>query len=376
MALDTTTPPTIVDIDPEAIFLDIKTDFEARMQAQGYTGYLVYPGDPMYAALRTLAYRETVQLAKVQSAALQTLVSFSTAPVLDYLAQNRNVTRLAATAAVCTIRFTLVNGHGALTIPAGLRVATVDGKYFFATNAETFVIPGANSIDIDCTADEVGEGGNGYQPGDVNVIADPQPYLTAAANLDETSLGSDEETDAALRERVILANSTYSNAGSEEAYEYFARSVSPAIIDVKATTPYPGTADIYVLTNSLQTTTQAVLDEVDAVLSPLNIRPMCDTKNVLSAIRIPYALNINLTLFEGETSQTEIDTVTAALTSYTNASARKIGIDVLESQVRKLAKTDAVYGVDVSGFTDLVVDDKSFAVCTSINVSVVGFKPR
>jgi phage-related baseplate assembly protein len=373
--------PIFIDIlDPDQIFADMSADFvNQAIASSGNANYTLEPGDPCYALLKEAAYREYLIRQQIQSAGVSGLVDFSSPPILDYLGRNRNVTRLQASAAKCTIRFTPVIGHGAFIIPAGTLVSTTDGKYVFATDADTSVQTSDMYVDAVCTCTDTGSAANGYAIGIVSQIQTPVAYISTASNIDMTSGGSEIESDAALRQRIILANATYSVAGSADAYKYWSRTASPAIIDVSAISPYPGEADIYVLTNSLQTTTQPILDVVNTILNANTVRPMCDLVNVYSANQLTYSLTIGLTLYKGSISGPVITAVTNALTAYTASLSTSIGLDVIGDQIRRIILNSAIsdiYECDLGGFSDIVVDNTSFAVCTGTTVTVTGTKDK
>ena len=235
------------------------------------TGKTLQPAQPERLLLNGYAYRELLLRQGVQSAAVQNLVDFSDAPVLDYLGALLGVTRLAAAPAEASLTFTLVSGHGAVTIPVGTRVSSTDGKAVFRTKQDVNVAVGINTASVEADCDAPGVIGNGYAIGQISTILDPQAFLVSATNPAVTAGGADEETDANLRERIKLAPASFSNAGSRGAYTYWAKSANANIIDVAITQPVPGTVNIYPLMADGAVTPDAVLDSVEEILSLIHI---------------------------------------------------------------------------------------------------------
>jgi phage-related baseplate assembly protein len=238
-----------VDVDPDAIVASMVTTYE------NLTGKILQPGQVERLVFNAIGYRLGLVMNQINETANASLVAFATGPALDKLGELVGVKRLAAAPASCVIRFNLVAGHSALSIPSGLRVQSVDGQAIFKTIEVKSVLDTDTFVDIEAECTVEGKVGNGYAPGDVSTILDPQPYVSSAVNTDETANGIDEETDVELRERIILAPSQFSVAGPTGAYKFFAKSAHPNIVDVAVTIGHdpvtsaiiPGQVDIFPL---------------------------------------------------------------------------------------------------------------------------------
>lgn len=360
--------PQFVDMDPQAIRDQIKADYEQM------TGRTVQPGQVEQLLFDVFAYREYLIRTAINDASTMNLVAFSRAPFLDYLGQLVGVRRLTASAAVCTIRMVLVDGHGALNIPAGIRVQSTDGEAVFALNDDVSVDASTSEVDATFTSLDAGAQANGYAAGAVSVILDPQPYLLSAGNTEETSGGSDDETDDELRQRIMLAPQSFSNAGSKGAYEYFARSANPGIVDVSITSPTPGQVNIYPLMAGGELPNQAVLDEVSDACNGDKVRPLTDTVIVAAPTEVDYSIEVSLTLITGQVAADAIAAVTAALQAYADSRKAGCGLDVVREKIVQKCMIDSVYDVAVSQpATTQVVNDDEVAKCTGITVTVGGY---
>lgn len=364
------TTPQFITRDAEAIISEMVARYEEL------TGKTLQPAQPERLLLNSYAYREMLLREGIQSAALQNLVDFSDAPVLDFLGALLGVARLASAPAECTLRFTLSSGHGAVTIPVGTRVSSTDGKAVFRTKEDANVGVGINTFDVEADCDTPGVFGNGYAIGQIATILDPQAFITVATNVAETAGGADEETDDHLRDRIKLAPASFSNAGSRGAYVFWAKSANANIIDVAITQPIPGTVNIYPLMADGAVTASPVLDSVLEACNDEKVRPLTDTVAVYAPTRGTYTLVVDLTLYETAIQSQVVTQVTENLQAFITTKRLKLGIDIKKSQLTHECVIDGVFDAVIkngaSAFTDLVAGVNEYFFCTSITVNVVG----
>lgn len=324
--------------------------------------------------LRTASMEITLQQARSDNAVAQMLAQFSSAPMLDYLAGNSGVSRLAATPAVTTLQFTLTAGHGTVILPAGTRVRSTDGLMVFATDEEKSAAPGVDIITVTATALSDGPQGNLYIPGLITDIIDAYPFVSAATNTVTTGGGADVETDDGLRNRILISQNQYPTAGSVDSYKYWALSANPSIIDVSVDnqreldgTPIGGTVAIYPLVSGGGATPQAILDAVEEAVSAELRRPLNDEVAAFSPTPVNYTIPLQLILKAGAVQSTTENAVIAAITSYVTNQAKTLGADVTESQIKAAGMNGSVHSILLPGFTDVIVGLTEFAVCTEIS---------
>jgi hypothetical protein len=161
-------------------------------------------------------------------------------------AQVYSVERVEATFASGTVTLTNMGGATYVLDPGELVVAhAVTGKTFVNT-AQVTISP-SSSVDADVTAEESGTESNAA----AGTLTTLQTSLTGVTvtNADDI-LGTDEETDADLRERCRDSLGALSPNGPAAAYEYVAKTPSlvggAAITRVKlGTPPGDGTLTVY-----------------------------------------------------------------------------------------------------------------------------------
>lgn len=180
------------------------------------------------------------------------------------------------------------------------------------------------------------------------------------------------ETDTALRQRVQLAPHSFSVAGPELAYVYWARTADADVADATAVSPTPGQVVVTVLSASGSGVPAAgVLDAVTEVLTG-PVRPLTDEVIVQPATLVPFAIEAQLTVFAGPDQglllQTALDSLNAHL-----AAARKLGRDVTRSALIAALHVANVQKVELlSPVADLDIDSSEIASVTDIDVTIAG----
>lgn len=361
------TIPEFVHEDSATIIAEMKADLELR------TNHVFAAADVEMLLINGFAYREMLIRGSINDTARQNLVNFGRGPMLDYLGQLVGVTRLPSSGALCTLQFNLVVGHTGVTIPAGMRIESTDGKVIFETTVETVVVTDLFVKNVPAVATPTGKIGNGYAAGTISVILDPVAFVTTVANLAETEGGADDETDDEFRERIKLAPASFSVAGPTGAYKFWAKTASPTIVDVAVTSPAPGEVNIYPLLIDGGIPGTDILDAVTAICNDEKIRPLTDTVNVIAPTAEDYAITANLTILPDAVSADVEDAVTANLEAYKADRINRLGIDVVVNQIKALCMVPGVYDVDlVSPAADIVATEDVFTNCTGITVNVTG----
>jgi len=359
--------PEFINRDPQTIINEMVADYESRV------GKTLEPAQVEMFLINAFAYREQLVRNQIQDAAMQNLVAYARFPMLDYLGELVGVVRLPSQAARTTLLLTLVEGHGDIVIPSGLRVSSTDGRAIFELIQDYTVLTGTNTVIATAIAQSDGKTYNNYEIGTITVIMDPQPYLATVSNTTVSEGGTDNETDDAMRERIKLAPSSFSVAGPSGAYEYWTRTASPLIIDVQIENPIPGTVEVFPLIEGGTVTPPEILDAVSAVLSAEKIRPLNDTVLVTSPTPINTAITVGLILYEGAVQSDILPIVQSNLENFKNGKRKLLGQDIVIDQIKSLCMIDGVYKANVSSpATDLILASTEFANITAITVTVTG----
>lgn len=358
--------PVIIDTNASTVLAELKSDFQTR------TGRVLQDGQAETLLLSSWAYREGLLRAQIQNAACQNLVDFAIAPILDYLGRLVGVTRIPASQATTTIEFTLQSGHGGGIIPTGTRISSTDGKVIFLTVSPIDYTGLGNKVSILARCDTDGTIGNGYIAGTVVNLLNPMAVVVSVANTTTSSDGSAEETDDQLRERIKIASSSYSTAGSRQSYIFHAKSAHPSITDVVVLSPSPGSVVIYPKVAGGDVTSGTILSAVLVACSAETVRPLNDSVTTVSPTKLTYTLSIDIVTFTNADQALTLAAVEAALAALNVKKSEAMGQDVLTEHIIGACMVDGVYSVDVGSFTPITVDDTEFAFCTSITVAITG----
>lgn len=351
----------------DAMMQRLVSNYERRYQE--ITGKEVTLGaaDPMRIALYAVALDLYQTEQYVDRAGKQDLLKYSYGEFLDGLAANRSVSRKEATAARTTVRFTASETKDyALAVPAGIRVTNGDGIYF-TTVEYAEIAPGDEYVDVEAVCTAEGTEGNNFLPGQVDILVDPLPYIQSVANVTTSEGGAARESDESLAERVYLAPSGYSTAGSSDAYVYWAKTFNAGIGSVVPVSPEPGKVDVYVLMTDGSMPGEELLQELQDYLTEERIRPMTDLVTVKKPEAVEFS--IDLTYYINRSDQAKAVTiqenVKKAVAEYTTWQTSEIGRDINPDELVQRIKAAGAKRVELTAPTFAVVGETQVAKCTA-----------
>ena len=365
-------PVNFLETDAETIRSQIITGFE---KASGDT---LAAGDPRRLFLLSIADVIIQQRTAINLAAQQNLLSYAQGGYLDALGQLLAVERMAESKAVTTLEFTLSQALGSVyTIPAGTQVT--NGVVTFETDEDLLIPIGETTGEVSASCTVAGPVGNDYLAGQISTIVTPMTFVSGAQNTTITTGGADAESDQDFADRIRLAPNSFSVAGPEKAYVYHAKSVSPAIIDVKVNSPTPGEVDVYVLLTDGTLPTEDTLEQIEDHLSDENIRPLTDYVVVKAPTASNYEIELHYWINQEDSSkaaQIQAD-VEAAVEQYRLWQQTKIGRDITPGKLLQLVFAAGASRVDntkLKPATWKKLEAMQVAQCTKVNVVYEGYK--
>lgn len=353
---------------PDIHFVDTETNTVVNALIQSYeafTGRTLYPADPARLFILWVADIIIQERVNIDFSARQNVPRYAEGEYLDSLAELfKDAYRLEPEKAKTTLRFTLsIPLEVATIIPAGTRV-TVDGEIIFQTTQALTIPAGDLFGDVEAECQTAGEIGNGFVPGQITQLIDIFPYFGSVENVSESDGGADEESDAAFYERMRESVETFSTAGPLGAYEYYAKSASALIVDVKATSPEPGEVDVRVLLSGGQLPGEEILKEVLDILNADKVRPLTDHVTVAAPETVPYDIDFTYWTQEGGAVSDEkvAENIAAAVQTFKEWQGAKMGRDVNPSYLISLLMQAGAKRVKVRSPVDTVVPDNAVAV--------------
>ena len=313
------------------------------------SGRTLFPGDPLRLLLLTFVYLLSMQRSNIDFAGKQNLLRYAQDGYIQNIAALVGTVQNQPRAAVTTLRFTLSTTlPNATTIPAGTR-ATPGNNIHFATVESVDIPHGELSVTVGARCVQIGSIGNGFVAGQVNRLIDVFPFNYGVENIEETAGGADLEGIEGFRERTRIAPESFSTAGPYGAYMYWAKTANQLISDVSVKSPSPGVVEIVPLLQSGEIPTQAVLDEVYAICSADNRRPLTDYVIVRKPEVVHYGLDFTYFIARSNAAVglSIQQRAAEALQDFILWQKSKLGRDINPSQLTKMLMKAGIKRVEI-----------------------------
>ncbi|MBQ3396320.1 MAG: baseplate J/gp47 family protein [Synergistaceae bacterium] len=337
-------------------------------------------GDPVRLFLETIILIIVQQRSLIDYAAKQNLLAYASGDYLDHIGALLEVTRLEASHAMTTLKFTLSESQSSVVIiPAGTRASPGGGNILFATTESVEVPSGSTEITVTAECTVSGVQGNGYIAGQIRRLVDPFPYEMTVTNITESYGGSDKENDENFRERIQIAPESFSVAGPKGAYEYYARSAHQDIIDVAVIGPpeiEAGYVRLYPLMKGGELPSQEVLDAVLAKCGADDVRPLTDCVSVHSPETVNYALNVKYYIDRAKATQsTEIQvSVESAIHEWVTWQRSKLGRDLNPSELNHRIISAGAKRAEITSPSFKILKASELAVPSSMTITFGGLE--
>lgn len=313
----------------------------------------------------------------VDNAGKMNLLKYAMGDFLDDDGAICGVTRIPAKPAQTTVRFTLSEAQGSdYTIPEGTRVtASSMDDIYFETEADAVIAAGETTADVTCVCTTTGSDGNGIEAGQIDELVDALPYIESVENLTASDGGADEEDDDALAERIYLAPSTYSTAGTEDSYVYHVKSASTLVNDVQVSSPAPCYVTI-TITSKAGMPGEELINIVTAYLNDKTRKVVADRFTVVAPD--PVTFNIDLEYWISYDNQKYEETikgqVEAAVAEYIKWQTTRIGRNVTPSKLVQLVMEAGASRVTITSPTQTTVEDTELAVLGTSSITYGGLE--
>ena len=361
---------TFVTADPEEMLA------EAKVIVEGIMGRTLERADPLMLFIKSLLAIICQQRLLIDEAANQNLLYYATGENLECLGELVGVSRIPASPASTTVEVKLsVARDKAMIIPKGTRFSAGDSLHF-ALDENVVFAAGETQHTVTATCNEVGEIGNHYAAGELNKIIDPTAFLSSIENVTESDGGSDLEGDESLRERIRLAPESFSVAGSSSSYEYWAKTASPLISDVRVRSENPCEVDIYVLEQGGVVPEQEMLNLVYETCSSKRIRPLTDRLFVKQPT--VYNYDIELRYWIARSKQTSAIAIQAAaeqaVEDYISWQKEKLGRDLEPTELIFKLRSAGVKRVEVIEPKFLAIPEIGVAIANNVNAVFAGLE--
>lgn len=178
------------------------------------------------------------------------------------------------------------------------------------------------------------------------------------------------ESDADFRRRIQLSLEGFSTAGPRGAYVFHALSADPDVLDAGASSPEAGVVRVRVLSRSGSgAASPALIAKVEEALNDEDVRPLCDTVEVLSATVVNFDVEATIYFRAGPGRSEIMAAAQAALEAYV-AAVHRIGEDVTISGIHAALHQPGVARVDlVSPAATIEISASQASFCTGIDLT-------
>jgi phage-related baseplate assembly protein len=373
-----------VETDPRAIEQGIISGFEAAAREAGHPVSLA-SGDPRRLFLLSLAAWNIQERVIQNHTARQELVKYAEAAALDNLLVYWGPPgkRLEAASAKTTLKFTLpAVMSSSVVVPAGTQVGASD-KIAFATDEEAVIPAGQTSVTVSATAIEPGTEHNGYAPGKVTHIQNwDVSFAVAATNTTESGGGADRETDQAFRDRGYLLPMNVAVCGPADRYKLLAKTANPGIVDVAVWNKEEhtgnrddaGTVMINPLMVGGKLPTQAVLEDVYAIVTRRDLKPIADKVIVEAPTVVNYTIDLTFFIDRADSISAESirNSVTQAVNGFVDDTKIQLGVDINVTDLIARIRNAGALRVNVKSPKQTIVSVNEVAIPTNITVNYGG----
>jgi phage-related baseplate assembly protein len=361
--------------------------YEEVRRAAGESGYRLAPADPERLVQLTEAAVLTQIATDIDKTGKGNLLFFADEETIEYIGSlygNRGK-RLTASYALTTIRYTLSTPRTVRTIILKGNRTTPDNKVFFATRSTIEIPAGELYGDVEAECTIAGTAGMGFEPGDIKNIVDVMPFVATAENITPTSGGTDIEDIEAYRARLQLLPESFSVAGSDGAYGFWARTANPGIVDAKVWMPEldlqsfaeflepwgitdatafynalgdyyresgtgPGNVNVTVLMQDGELPSEEILNQVNETLNGKTRRPLTDYVHVVEPeVEIfDVAVRYWIETERATEAASIINAVNKAVEQYITWQKSRLGLDILPDILHKVIMDCGVKRLEIT----------------------------
>lgn len=337
-------------------------------------GKNLYPGSPERILMLSLLSIIIQQRALINDTGKQNLLAYSRDDNLEHIGALVGEERSEYTFAYTTLKIKLSTALNFVhVIPKGTR-GTADGEIYFEIGSNIEIPIGQTEVEVLAFCTEPGLRGNGFLPGQINTIVTPFPFFQSVKNITESYGGLDNESDDQLRQKIHEAPESFSVAGPDGAYLYWARKASPLVVDAEVYSPTPGVVNLVPLLKDGDIPTDEIIDKIFEVCNSREVRPLTDKLEVLKPTIVNYDLNIEYWISEeNKPFISQINQgIEKAVEEYELWQKSKLGRDINPSKIIEMLMRAGAKRINIISPDFLVLEKNQVAHIGLKNVAYKG----
>ena len=345
------------DLDVDHIIEEMVNDFETDYKEKNGEDITLYPGNYIKLLINAMAGMFSQMAYVMQERYRQNFLKYAHGESLRNLGALTGYTETGEESAKTVLRFRLSEKQsGDIVIPQGT-MATAGDQVYFSTNEELTIPAGTEYADTAATCAEIGSQGNGYLPGQINIMVDPIAYVESVENLSESSGGREAYSTDELRENIYNSPNLFSVAGPEPEYIELVKKYSSNIVDARIDTAEDSTVKIYVLLQNGN-----VPDE----------EKRKDILNFITEYAIKATYYISYDQKEAETALKE--EIASAVEEFRDHTMEKIGRAVNQNTLIAYMSAAGASRVEIDAPSYRAIGTNQVAHCTEINLTYGGLE--
>lgn len=306
----------------------------------------------------------------------QNLLKYATGAFLENITASLQIFRKEGSASTVTIRFRLSSPREeTYIIPAGTRCATEDDVYFSVLK-NTEIPVGGQYVDAKCACETAGAEGDGYMPGEINILVDNLPYIESVQNVDTSAGGVDRESDDDLAERFLLAPSVFNAWGGEPYYTYHVKKCNGNIGDVVTVSPEPCIVNISFIMKDGSIPDDSEIEAVQKYLNDVCVREIGDIVTVKKPDSVGFEVDVEYFINESDRKNLLFiqNGVQDAIDEYARWQVEKFGRDINPDMLSYLIMKVGVKRLSIKKPEFTVLGPDQIAACDGIRYSYGGME--
>ncbi|ARK26012.1 hypothetical protein SporoP37_15910 [Sporosarcina sp. P37] len=362
---------------PDLYFLEKAPEVierEMLMHVEEKTQLTLQRADPRRKFLQGLAAYISIERNNLEHSLRQNRLSYAEDNMLNHMGVEMSTERLPAKFSNTTMAFSLEEDRvDTLSIPTGTRFLVGEDIYF-ETTEDRLVPKGVQLFTVGAVCTQPGDIGNDFLPGEITILVEPLPYVKHVQNTTISAGGAEEEDDDAYAERIRLAPESFSVAGPDGAYIYWAKAASQNISDVQVDSSEPGIVDVRLLMKNGRLPEQEEIELVQSILMDRKVRPLTDFVRISAPTVVAYTSEVEYWIADSNASVSSIieQQVEQAYEDYLIWQRSKMGRDVDFSELIARLKQAGASRVSVNTPMFIEVDKLSVAKETSAAINFRG----
>lgn len=293
------TLPRFGAVDVDFVNTDIESiKSEIISELQETFGRNLDAADPVRLIALTMAAPIAQTRILANMAIKQQTLLYAEGAQLDTLGAAYNVSRAGSVAASVYLQFSRGEGGGMVVIQPGELVVSGAG-FDWVVSGFSWGSGDTTSPLVAATCTTLGTDANGVQRGEITTISqNPNQRPFTVTNVTVSAGGEDSESDLDYATRIRLKFDSFSCAGPQSAYLYYAKSASADIEDVSIDVPRPCYASLYVLKKggiippANDPVILAIKDALGVDSTDSKVRPCTDIVHVLPCGEVGYTFEV------------------------------------------------------------------------------------